>query len=152
MTFSDLDPERREPLTFIVTAFDAQGVVLANITRQVRLGKPCTLTHTHTHTHIAHCPLRVNLILSYCQNLPQLIGVCVCVTSPPLSGIDCSVVFVNAGEDDAVIIDPFGFVRVEWEEVGPVDFTDCRLEINGVRGDYELCKCLFVVLNHMMLM
>ncbi len=54
---------------------------------------------------------------------------------------DCSVVFVNAGDNDVVVIDGAGFVRIEWNEVGLVDFTDCRLEINGVNGQYSNCKC-----------
>lgn len=48
--------------------------------------------------------------------------------------------FVNAGEDDLVVVDDSGFVRIEWEEIGPLDFTDCRLEINDVRGRFEPCE------------
>lgn len=54
--------------------------------------------------------------------------------------LDCAVNFVNAGEDDVVVIDNAGFVRIEWEEVGPVNYTDCRLDIGETRGTFQDCK------------
>ena len=48
--------------------------------------------------------------------------------------------FVNAGEEDVVVINGPGFTRIEWEVVGPVEFTECRLEIGETRGIFELCE------------
>ncbi|XP_064383718.1 adhesion G-protein coupled receptor V1-like isoform X2 [Halichondria panicea] len=93
VTFFGLPPDRQEPYTFIVTAFDSQGLEIANITRQVRLG----------------------------------------------FNMDCSVVFVNAAQEDVVVVDEAGFVQIEWNEIGPVTDTECRLTINGAVGEYVPC-------------
>ena len=47
---------------------------------------------------------------------------------------------MNAAQDDVVIIDSEGFVRIEWSEVGVFNHTECRLTTNGVDGEYELCE------------
>ena len=56
--------------------------------------------------------------------------------------------FVNAGEDDVVVIDGLGFTRIEWEEVGPVEFTECRLDIGETRGVFELCEYFKLLLEN----
>ena len=51
---------------------------------------------------------------------------------------DCSVLFINMGGDDLFV---FGnSVLIEWEEVGPVEDTECRLEQGDDIGEYFPCK------------
>ncbi len=54
--------------------------------------------------------------------------------------MDCSVVFVNAAQEDVVVVDEAGFVQIEWNEIGPVTDTECRLTINEVVGEYVPCE------------
>ena len=47
------------------------------------------------------------------------------------------------GQDD-LFISAEGIVLIEWELVGPVEFTECRLEtrVDGgddINGEYSLC-------------
>lgn len=62
---------------------------------------------------------------------------------------DCSVLFINMGEDDLFV---FGnSVLIEWEEVGPVEDTECRLEQGDDIGEYFPCKWHVVVPDHLTL-
>ena len=58
--------------------------------------------------------------------------------------LDCSVLFINMGTDDVFLFGQ-GSVLIEWELVGPVEFTECRLETRVEGGDdiigpYMICK------------
>ena len=58
--------------------------------------------------------------------------------------LDCSVLFINMGQDDLFLFGQ-GSVLIEWEHVGPVESTDCRLETRVEGGDdiigpYTLCE------------
>ena len=60
--------------------------------------------------------------------------------------LDCSVLFINQGANDLFVFDQDS-VLIEWELVGPVEFTDCRLEIrveNGddIIGEYSPCTLI----------
>lgn len=58
---------------------------------------------------------------------------------------DCAVNFVNFAEEGEQLA--LGIVYINWEEVGPVDFTDCRIEVGTgpgrMRGPYSPCKFIF---------
>ena len=57
--------------------------------------------------------------------------------------LDCAVIFTNGGSD---IIEFFeGTVFIEWEEVGPVERTDCRVgEAGTTNGQFVDCMCSLV--------
>lgn len=65
--------------------------------------------------------------------------------------LDCSVLFINMGVDDLFIFDQDS-VLIEWELVGPVEFTECRLETrveNGddIIGEYTICTLILANVN-----
>ena len=62
--------------------------------------------------------------------------------------LDCSVLFINMGADDLFIFRQDS-VLIEWEIVGPVEFTECRLETqvengNDIIGEYSNCTFNYV--------
>ena len=51
--------------------------------------------------------------------------------------------FINMGADDLFLSEQ-GSVLIDWELVGPVEFTECRLETrvesgNDIIGEYSNC-------------
>ena len=51
--------------------------------------------------------------------------------------------FINMGSDDLFLFGQ-GSALIEWELVGPVEFTECRLEVRVENGDdiigsYSVC-------------
>ena len=57
--------------------------------------------------------------------------------------MDCSVLFINMGTDDLFVFNQDS-ILIEWELVGPVENTECRLETrveNGddIIGEYSMC-------------
>lgn len=57
--------------------------------------------------------------------------------------------FINMGVDDLFIFDQDS-VLIEWELVGPVESTECRLETrveNGddIIGNYTICMLFYYV-------
>lgn len=57
--------------------------------------------------------------------------------------MDCSVLFINMGTNDLFVFDQDS-VLIEWELVGPVENTDCRLETrvevgDDIIGEYSMC-------------
>ena len=59
--------------------------------------------------------------------------------------------FINHGADDLFPFTGQDSVFIEWELVGPVEFTDCRLETrveNGddIIGEYSICMLLIIII------
>ena len=80
--------------------------------------------------------------------------VLITVLIPLISGFnnDCSVLFVNMGPEDLFMFGQ-GSVLIEWELVGPVEFTECRLETrvengNDIIGEYTDCTFNNIVDQH----
>ena len=62
--------------------------------------------------------------------------------------MDCSVLFINMGTNDLFVFDQDS-VLIEWELVGPVENTECRLETrveggDDIIGEYSMCT----LVNH----